>query len=113
MMNINVFILMISLIIVLFNGNDTNVQILISDIGCNHLFMNKNRDLYVVDPDKHEVRRWREGEIEGTIVTGGNGRGNHLNQLNQPYFIFIDENESVYVSDCFNDRVMKWAKGAK
>jgi len=53
------------------------------------------------------------GEMEGTIVAGGNGEGNHLDQLNTPFYIFIDEDHSVYVSDSENHRVMKWMKGAK
>ena len=33
------------------------------------------------------------------VVAGGNGKGNHLNQLNCPTYIFVDQNHSVYVSD--------------
>ncbi|CAF0816256.1 unnamed protein product [Adineta steineri] len=50
---------------------------------------------------------------KGTVVVGGNGKGNQLNQLNFPGFIFVDEGQSVYVSDRQNHRVMKWRKGAK
>ena len=38
---------------------------------------------------------------------------NQLNQLNSPTFIFVDEDQSVYVSDRDNHRVMKWRKDAK
>jgi hypothetical protein len=53
------------------------------------------------------------GETNERIVSGGNGQGNHCNQLNDPRYIFVDEDHSVYVSDCGNHRVVKWMKGAK
>ncbi|CAF1049178.1 unnamed protein product [Adineta steineri] len=90
-------------------------QILIHNIDCSRLAMDKNGFLYVSDWKKNEVRRWKMGEYnnEGIIVAGGNGYGNHLNQLNCPTFIFVDEDQSVYVSDTHNNRVIKWRKGAK
>ena len=33
---------------------------------------------------KDEVRRYRRGESQGTVVAGGNGRGNRLDQLSYP-----------------------------
>ncbi|CAF1476684.1 unnamed protein product [Adineta steineri] len=93
--------------------NGKNGEIIISDIDCFGLTMDKNGDLYVSDFMENEVRRWKQGEKEGTIVAGGNGQGDHLNQLDRPTHIFVDEDRSVYVSDGNNDRVMKWMKGAK
>ncbi len=94
--------------------NPNNKQILINNIKYYGLMMNENGDLFVSDFEKHEVKRWRKGEKEdeGTIVAGGNGKGDQLNQLNGPTFLFIDREETVYVSDYFNHRVMKWYKGA-
>jgi len=96
------------------NRNDK--QILIENISCWGLMMNENGDLFVSDWENHSVKRWRKDEIgsggEGRIVAGGNGKGNKLNQLNHPTYIFIDREETVYVSDNWNHRVMKWYKGA-
>ncbi|CAF1501389.1 unnamed protein product [Adineta steineri] len=90
-------------------------QILIDNIDCYGLAMDKHEFLYVSDYKKNEVRRWKMGEYdnEGIIVAGGNGKGDHLNQLNSPTFIFVDEEQSVYVSDSNNHRVMKWRKDAE
>ncbi len=55
--------------------------------------------------------KWRQNGL--TIVAGGNGKGDHLNQLNCPACFFIDKDHSVYVSDRDNHRAMKWMKGAK
>jgi sugar lactone lactonase YvrE len=93
--------------------NDPNPQIIISNIGCQGLTMNNNGDLYVCDTEKNEVRRWKIGETNGTLVAGGNGKGDHLSQLNSPGYTFVDQDDSVYVSDYDNHRVMKWVKGAK
>ncbi|CAF1545737.1 unnamed protein product [Adineta steineri] len=93
--------------------NGKNGETVISDIDCYGLAMDKNGDLYVSDYDRNKVRRWKQGEKEGTIVAGGNEYGNHLNQLIGPYHIFVDADHSVYVSDHENHRVMKWMKGAK
>ncbi len=40
--------------------------------------------LYVSNCEKHGVRRWKMGETERTIVAGGNGQGNRLDQLDTP-----------------------------
>ncbi|CAF1458586.1 unnamed protein product [Adineta steineri] len=89
-------------------------QILIHNINCYGLAMDKYGFLYVSDWNRDEVRRWKMGEYnEGIVVAGGNGKGNKLNQLNFPTFIFVDEDQSVYVSDRENHRVMKWKKDAK
>ena len=91
-------------------------EILIENIKCWGLMMNKSGDLFVSDRENDAVKRWRKGEIkkgkEGRIVAGGNGKGNKLNQLNNPTYIFIDGEETIYVSDRLNHRVMKWLKGA-
>ncbi len=93
--------------------NGANGQTIISDIDCCSLTMDNNGNLYVSDGGKNKVKRWKIGETIGTIVAGGNGEGNDLNQLNVPSYIFVDEDYSVYVSDWNNHHVMKWMKGAK
>ncbi|CAF4946746.1 unnamed protein product, partial [Rotaria magnacalcarata] len=55
---------------------------------------------------------YRIGESQGTLVAGGNGRGSRLDQLSDPYYVFVDRDYSVYVSDNSNHRVMKWEEGA-
>ncbi|CAF3050010.1 unnamed protein product [Rotaria sp. Silwood2] len=93
--------------------NGANGEIIISNIDCSRLAMDNDGYLYVSDNSKHEVRRWKIGETNGTLVAGGNGPGHHLNQLNCPNHIFVDHEHSVYVSDSDNHRVMKWMKDAK
>ncbi|CAF1358413.1 unnamed protein product [Rotaria sp. Silwood1] len=93
--------------------NGTSGETIISNIDCMGLTMDENGFLYVVDWGKHEVRRYKIGDTKGTVVAGGNGEGNRLDQLERPYYVFVDRNRSVYVSDEGNHRVMKWEEGAK
>jgi sugar lactone lactonase YvrE len=89
--------------------NGTSGETIISNISCWGLTTDENGSLYVTDVVKHEVRRYRRGESEGTVVAGGN----RLDQLFNPHYVFVDRDHSVYVSDCGNHRVMKWVEGAK
>ncbi|CAF1392581.1 unnamed protein product [Adineta steineri] len=90
-------------------------QVLIENIYCYGLAMDKNGFIYVSDWKKSEVRRWKMGEYnnQGIVVAGGNSRGKQLNQLDHPTYIFVDKDQSVYISDHSNHRVMKWKKDAK
>ena len=87
--------------------NGRTGEILISDINCYDLKMYDDGYLHVSDLEKHEIRRWKIGENNGTLVAGGTGGGNRNDQLNTPTKIFIDKDHSVYVSDKDNHRVMK------
>ncbi|CAF1364131.1 unnamed protein product [Adineta steineri] len=96
-----------------FAQNQTNQQIIISNIYCSGLTIDKNGFIYASDYANNEVRRWKLGDERGELVAGGNGKGNYLNQLNHPTNIFIDEDYSLYISDKENHRVMKWRHNAK
>ena len=93
--------------------NRTSGETIISNIDCFGLTIDENGSLYIIDVEKHEVRRYRRGESQGTVVAGGNGIGNRLDQLSSPGYVFVDRDHSVYLSDCGNHRVMKWMEGAK
>ncbi|CAF4484231.1 unnamed protein product, partial [Didymodactylos carnosus] len=93
--------------------NGTSGETIISNIDCRGLTMDENGSLYVIDVGKAEVRRYRRGESQGTVVAGGNGSGNRLDQLCSPHYVFVDRDHSMYVSDQGNARVMKWVEGAK
>lgn len=96
-----------------FCKNRLNGEILISNIRCCGLVMDNRGYIYVSDTGKDVVRRYRVGNTRGTIVAGGSGRGDALNQLNWPTHLFIDHDYSLYISDTWNNRVMKWGKDAK
>ena len=88
-------------------------EIVIDNISCRGLRLDDQGALYVTDGEKHEVRRYDgSGDKTGTLVAGGHGAGNQLNQLNGPTYLFVDAEFTVYVSDSNNHRVMAWKRGA-
>ncbi|CAF5207721.1 unnamed protein product, partial [Rotaria magnacalcarata] len=94
------------------HSGTTQGEILIDNVDCWGLAMDEQKYLYVADFRKDEVRRYKLGENIGTLVAGGNEPGGGLNQLSGPVYLFVDQDHSVYVSDNFNHRVMKWVEGA-
>ncbi|CAF0846263.1 unnamed protein product [Adineta steineri] len=54
--------------------------------------------------------KWKQNAV---TVAGGNGQGSELNQLNDPYGIYIDnDDESIYIADAMNHRIVRWKFGA-
>jgi DNA-binding beta-propeller fold protein YncE len=64
--------------------------------------------IYVVEYGNNRVIRWCEGEKEGTIVVGGNGRGPQSNQFDCPTALSFDPQGNLYVVDFSNHRVQKF-----
>ena len=94
--------------------NHAKGEVIISNIHSLGLAMDDEGSLYVSDYGRDEVRRYgRKNGKKGVIVAGGNGRGAALNQLDHPRHIFVDAGRSVYVSDSWNHRVVKWSRGAR
>ena len=98
-------------------GMASNVQgeLIIDGIGCAGLAIDEEGALYVADDFLQEVRRYDKGgkDKQGTLVAGARGEGRDFKHLNGPQYIFVDSNCTVYVSDQYNSRVMKWKRGAK
>lgn len=91
----------------------TSGETIVSDTDCHGLAMDERGFLYVVNHEKGEVRRYKIGDNEGTVVAGGNSYGDSLDQLSQPQYVAVDQHHAVYVSDWMNHRVIKWNEGAK
>lgn len=96
--------------------NGTQLSMMIENIHCTALALDGRGFLYVADDHNHEVRCYKlQGEFfrsAYTIVAGGNGQGSADNQLDMPSNIFVNHQQTLYVSDKKNNRVMKWEKGA-
>ncbi|CAF4422558.1 unnamed protein product, partial [Rotaria magnacalcarata] len=45
-------------------------------------------------------------------IAGGNGAGSGMNQLSNPLSLCIDGNQTVYIADYSNRRIMEWKYGA-
>ena len=69
-------------------------------------------DLYVADDNADRVLKFTPGSSSGTVVAGGNGRGNGANQLAGVAGICLDNGGNLYIADNGNHRIQKWAPGA-
>lgn len=48
----------------------------------------------------------------GSTVAGGKGRSNASNQVWGPYDLYVDKNQTVYVTEYNNSRIVKWKSDA-
>ncbi|CAF2052600.1 unnamed protein product, partial [Rotaria magnacalcarata] len=121
-------------------GDTAQEEIMIKKVKCYGLTMDDQRYLYISDIDNNEVRRYRPGEKNGTLVADGNCLGAGLNQLDKPKFLSVYRQQTVYVGlgkgatleklyypyglsvnaldtlyvvVAANNRVMRWLQGAK
>ncbi|CAF4565820.1 unnamed protein product [Rotaria socialis] len=89
-------------------------EIIISEIDCYGIAMDQKGNLYVTNVANHEVRMYsKDGFSLRRVVAGGNSKGKDLDQLDYPTYITVDNNDSIYVSDNGNNRIMKWPNGAR
>ena len=88
-------------------------EVFISGPTCFGLAMDDHGSLYVTNRRGDVIRYDKGGDKVGTIVAGGNGLGENLNQFHIATFLFVDAHSNLYIADYYNDRVMKWIKGAR
>ncbi len=62
-------------------------------------------DFFSFDLDK----KWKQ---DGITVAGGNGFGNKSNQLAFPSNIVIDDDQTIYIADSSNHRIVEWKSNA-
>ncbi|CAF1481173.1 unnamed protein product [Rotaria sp. Silwood1] len=78
----------------------------------NHLFVDRDKSVYVANNFNYRVVKWLAGTKEGIIVAGGNEEGSAKNQLSTPQSVVVDDSGTVYVLDYGNDRVTRWFEGS-
>ncbi|CAF4172745.1 unnamed protein product, partial [Rotaria sordida] len=57
----------------------------------------------------HPNAKWAQN---GVTVAGANDWDNGLNELFFPYGLYVDDDQTIYVADWANNRVMGWKAGA-
>ncbi|HUQ72704.1 MAG TPA: hypothetical protein VM165_24470 [Planctomycetaceae bacterium] len=82
--------------------------------GPKHLCVDKDDNVIIADTDNHRVVRWLAAEgklitIAGTGKKGDAGVGGPPEkvELNQPHGVYLDAAGVLYVSDSWNNRVLK------
>ncbi|CAF1639945.1 unnamed protein product, partial [Adineta ricciae] len=59
-----------------------------------------------------DIYPYAEWEQNGLTVAGGNGRGTGKNQLERPHGLFVDHDQTIYVADYYNNRIVEWKLNA-
>ncbi|CAF1001852.1 unnamed protein product [Rotaria sp. Silwood1] len=59
--------------------------------------------------DIHPNARWQQN---GITVAGGNREDNGTNQLSSPWDLYVDDDQTIYVADTANHRIVEWKWGA-
>ncbi|CAF1330890.1 unnamed protein product [Rotaria sordida] len=52
--------------------------------------------------------RWKQN---GATVAGGHGQGSATNQLNEPFGLFVDDDQTIVIADWGNERIIQWKMG--
>ena len=93
----------------------TSITAMVGNDSCWALFIDIRDQLYCAQSGQARVIRhslW--GTISQTETVAGNGTvGSDANMLNAPRGIFVDLNLTMYITDCFNDRVQMFRVGEK
>ncbi|CAF2990402.1 unnamed protein product [Rotaria sp. Silwood2] len=96
-------------------STETNVVIVTNDQ------INWNRVIYIENShasmtslrsssvDIHPNAKWKQ---TGVTVAGGNEEGNGINQLNCSWGLYVDDEQTAYVADESNHRIIEWKSGA-
>ncbi|CAF4656673.1 unnamed protein product, partial [Rotaria sp. Silwood2] len=66
------------------------------------------KDIFEIIPNIPANARWAQN---GVTVAGGHRDGDATNQLNCPYGLFVDDDQTIVITDFGNDRIIQWKKG--
>ena len=69
--------------------------------------LNSDGVMFITDSENHRIIKWIPGKSSGTVIAGGNGNGNNMNQFNYPFAALVGSDGNLYVADRNNHRVQK------
>jgi sugar lactone lactonase YvrE len=44
----------------------------------------------------------------GTTVAGGNGKGHELNERSDPWSVYVNDDQTIYIADRSHHRIVEW-----
>lgn len=96
------------------NGASVGVQIGDECRSCFGVTLDREKNVYMSESDRHRVVKWSPKTNLTTVVAGETDqRGTDDGYLSEPDGIFFDrKSETLYVSDSRNNRIQKWKKDA-
>ncbi|CAF0749152.1 unnamed protein product [Rotaria sordida] len=83
--------------------------------GCTGVWLDKEKNIYMSEHDRHRILKWSPKTNMTTMVAGETDKkGPRSDHLNEPQGIFIDTTtEALYIADLINHRIQKWLKDGK
>ncbi|CAF1463108.1 unnamed protein product [Adineta ricciae] len=97
-----------------FNDDEFSGEIVASKLRQSYLiFIDQKRTIYSTGYLTHRIVKIAEGEDEPSLVAGQSDRsGDDFDKLDEPSGVYVDEQETVYIADQGNNRIMRWLKDA-
>lgn len=86
------------------------IVVVATGIGGAQMDVDDAGNLYVLDDDA--VVRIAAGTTTIEVVAGGNGPGIDADQLDHPLGLAVGDDGTLFVSDTWNRRIMRWRPGA-
>ena len=79
------------------------------------LFIDPTDDdaVIIVDNGNGRVVKWKQDALSGQVIAGGNGEGNHSDQLALPRYVTVDNEGTLFITEYTNKRVNRWKKNAQ
>ncbi|UJR11243.1 hypothetical protein I4U23_015425 [Adineta vaga] len=81
---------------------------------CSGVAVDKDKNVYMSESDRHRVVRWSSRTNTTTVVAGQtNTSGSTSTLLDHPQGIYVNQNGTiVYVADMWNSRIQKFLQGS-
>ena len=75
------------------------------------LFVNDEQTVYIADYGNHRIVSRKADAKTDEVLAGEKGKGNRLDQLDEPTDVIVDrETDTLFICDSNNRRVMRWPR---
>ncbi|CAF1056683.1 unnamed protein product [Adineta steineri] len=97
-----------------FNDNEFGGEIVASRLRQSCLiFVDQKRTIYSTGYLTHRIVKIIEGNDEPILVAGQSDKsGDDFDKFDEPSGVYVDEQETIYVADSGNHRIMRWLRDA-
>jgi len=75
------------------------------------IYVDENENIFVAESGSNRVTKWSLEKSIGQRVAGTERKnGSRLSDLNRPTSIILDDEQIMYITDCYNNRILRWRK---
>src|SRR5262249_45465253 len=82
--------------------------------GPKHLCVDRDDSVIIADAENHLIRRYDPKSGETKTIAGTGTKGTHIDasnplksELNRPHGVFVNRKGELYISDSYNNRIIK------